>query len=192
MYINREEPMTIRVAVFALVVVAAVSCTSSPRYMGGEASFAGPELGVTTDEKFKVIQIEPGSAAEAAGVQVGDVLVDLTWIPTEAPASSSQVTDVVALATPVIEVVEGVTEVVGYVVPAQTVPVESYIEKGTVPFTDSGRIRGLTGYRGPLKLTLRRGDQVLELTITPTPRVGHPLAPGEPTATPVMPPYRYF
>jgi hypothetical protein len=163
---------------------------------------------VTANENLQVIQVEPGSAAEKAGVQVGDILLDLTWIPSDAPAYSPESSDVVYTDTARIEdATEAMTDTLAAgiapisilatpVLPVAVAPipppVESYIETETVPFTDSVRIISLAGVGVPLKLRLQRGDQVLELTITPTPRVGHPLAPGEPTRTPVWPPNYYY
>ncbi|HMN15754.1 MAG TPA: hypothetical protein PKD55_25845, partial [Bellilinea sp.] len=88
--------MNARMAVLVLLALTVVGCTSSPGY--GEisyASFAGPVLGVITDKDLQVIEIEPGSAAEKAGVQVGDILLDLTWIPSDAPAYLPESSDVV-------------------------------------------------------------------------------------------------
>lgn len=45
--------------------------------IGGWGSYPAPALGVTTDENFQVLDIKKGSAAEEAGIQVGDVLLGL-------------------------------------------------------------------------------------------------------------------
>ena len=42
---------------------------------------AAPELGIVTDEKLSIIRIEPGSAAEQAGLQLGDMLESIQGIP---------------------------------------------------------------------------------------------------------------
>jgi len=70
-------------------------------------------------------------------------------------------------------------------------PVASYIEKGTVPFTESSRIKSLVVYGVSLKLRLMRGDQAFDLTIIPTVPPTWSFAPDEPRATftLVMPPY---
>lgn len=197
--------MNTRMAVLVLLALTVVGCTSSPGY--GEisyASFAGPVLGVITDKDLQVIEIEPGSAAEKAGVQVGDILLDLTWIPSDAPAYSPESSDVAYTDTNPAPMIAGdgvtdataamVTDVLPVAVTPIPPPVESYIEKGTVPFTDGDRIRSLRSYGVPLRLRLKRGDQMLELTIMPMPRVPRPTVPNEPiaTGTPVMPPYDYF
>jgi membrane-associated protease RseP (regulator of RpoE activity) len=40
-----------------------------------------PALGVVVDPDMKVIDIDPGSAAEKAGIQVGDVLLSVDDVP---------------------------------------------------------------------------------------------------------------
>jgi hypothetical protein len=42
---------------------------------------AAAELGVVTDEKFSIILIEPDSAGEKAGLQLGDILERIAGIP---------------------------------------------------------------------------------------------------------------
>lgn len=42
---------------------------------------AAAELGIFTDEKLSIILIEPGSAAEKAGLQLGDMLESIEGIP---------------------------------------------------------------------------------------------------------------
>lgn len=44
-------------------------------------SYAAPELGVVVDETMKVVDVDPGNAAEKAGVQKGDVLIAIEDIP---------------------------------------------------------------------------------------------------------------
>ncbi len=43
--------------------------------------YLAPELGIVTDEKLNIILIEPGSAAEKAGLQLGDILERIEGIP---------------------------------------------------------------------------------------------------------------
>lgn len=62
----------------ALMTLIVTRCTGSP------ALHAAPDLGVMTDADFKVVDLLPSGPALAAGVQVGDVLLDLTWIPSDA------------------------------------------------------------------------------------------------------------
>ena len=42
-----------------------------------QGDYPAPALGITTDENFQVLDIKKGSAAEEAGIQVGDVLLCL-------------------------------------------------------------------------------------------------------------------
>jgi hypothetical protein len=74
-------------------------------------------------------------------------------------------------------------------------PVASYVEKEPVPFDAEERIHSLVGIGVPLKLRLLRGDQVLELTISPEgPKALPPLPSGEvrPTVTPLPETYYYY
>jgi len=45
------------------------------------ASYAAPELGVVVDEMMKVVDVDPGNAADKAGVQKGDILISIEDIP---------------------------------------------------------------------------------------------------------------
>lgn len=202
--------MNIRLSAVMLVVLVVAACTATPRY--GEsthASFAGGVIGVVVDENMRVVELEYGSAAEKAGVQVGDILLDLTWIPSDAPAPLPEESDVIytdtgsmSLSTvesitegmPLTTVVGGVVVTRGMAVTPIPPPVAEFIEKETVPFTDGDRLRPLVGYMVPLELRLQRGDETLELTVIPAPRVPKPTVANEPiaTGTPVMPPYDYF
>jgi hypothetical protein len=56
--------------VAALVILFVMGCAVDP---------PPPLLGIVVDEKLQVIALEPHSPALKAGVQVGDILLDLTW-----------------------------------------------------------------------------------------------------------------
>jgi hypothetical protein len=74
-------------------------------------------------------------------------------------------------------------------------PVASYVEKEPIPFTEWERIMSLVGIGVPLKLRLLRGEQVVELTITPGGyKALPPLPAGEvrPTVTPLPEMYYYY
>jgi predicted metalloprotease with PDZ domain len=62
----------------ALAATMMVGCNQATVAGGGsypaDATSPGDELGVVVDKDMKVLDVEPGSAAEKAGVQVGDVL----------------------------------------------------------------------------------------------------------------------
>jgi len=55
-----------------------------------EASYAAPQLGVIVDEAMKVVDIDPGSGAEKAGVQQGDVLIAIEGVPFAAEKSKAE------------------------------------------------------------------------------------------------------
>jgi hypothetical protein len=67
-----------------VVVVQDVGAASPLFVSPGAASYAAPMLGIVTDPELRVAGTVEGSAAEIAGVQVGDVLLDLAWIPADA------------------------------------------------------------------------------------------------------------
>lgn len=80
----------------ALVVLIVSGCTSSPYTMGQvAAACASPDIGVTTDENFRVVGLETGDGAIAAGVQIGDMLLDITWVPSDEPLYRSECVDVI-------------------------------------------------------------------------------------------------
>lgn len=65
-------------ATLTLTLLMTFGCTSNP------GAIPAPDLGVVTDSHFVVIDLVPNDGAIAAGVQLGDVLLDLTWIPSDA------------------------------------------------------------------------------------------------------------
>lgn len=87
-----SQLMVIRLLICLSVIVISSSCitgstvpgnkpdvvaSQSPMNVMGSTSIPAPELGVVVDEKFTVVDIEPGSAAEVAGVQRGDNLLSI-------------------------------------------------------------------------------------------------------------------
>jgi len=72
--------MMILVALFVLVTASCALGGSTVVYDDGAALCAAPTYGIITDENFKTVGLAPGGAAEKAGLQVGDVLLDMTWI----------------------------------------------------------------------------------------------------------------
>lgn len=192
----------------------------------GAASYVAPALGMWADVDLRVVGINYGSAAAAAGVQVGDVLLDLTWIPSDAFPYTPLEPGIVAImdsSFPPGTVITGGTVITNYVIgpdgqplfdspllppwmgpdaPPEmplavhpVTPVASYVERKPIPFTEWERIMSLVGIGVPLKLRLLRGDQVVELTITPAgPRALPPLPSGEvrPTVTPLPETYYYY
>ena len=182
-------PSVMVLALLALAGCASGNGMTSPLFAPAPAAaFAAPQMGVVADENLRVVEVLPGKAAEAAGLQVGDILLDLTWIPSDAPAYVPEGSDTILLDA------QGSPLPIPVGVPAIPPPVESYIEKETVPFTDIDRIISLVAVGVPLRLRLLRGDQVLELVVTPGGWRERPHAPGEilPTVTPVTATYYYY
>lgn len=200
--------MKTRIAVIVLVTLGVsmpiiAGCVGISQETSG--SFVAPLIGVIANENLQIVEIIPGSAAEKAGLQVGDILLDLTWIPSDAPAYLPKESDVVNSDTTIATIEgEGATDSIDSTSNSPALPdsvtpipppVESYIDKDTVPFNESDRIGALTVYGVPLTLRLMRGEQVLELTIVPTVLPPLPsLTPGEirPTLTPLPPTYYYY
>lgn len=129
-------------------------CTTTPRYKGVAQENAEFMLGMTVDAQQQVVAVSAGGAAAKAGVEVGDGLVSLTWVLSEAPeqvpgagASSAPLTTTHA--------------------PFRAAP---GVENKTVPFTQPEGIRTLTGYGVPLRLEIVRQGEPHVLTIIPQPR----------------------
>ena len=122
---------------FALTLTGCVKYTPEPR------------LGIAVDQNLTVISIEPYSPALNAGVQVGDVLLDLTWFSFSNNAPHN----------------------------------DSGINKSTVPFTNGEGIDNLMDFEYLLKLRVKRGGQIVEMTIQPTVPIWRTYP--EPTPTPL-------
>jgi hypothetical protein len=185
--------MFTKVNFFVLFGLMLMACATTPqRMVVMEAVGPGPEFGVSVDENHRVVGIELKSAAEAAGIQIGDILVDATWLRSEVPTDVPDSNDSASLGAGTSPLVEGEVVTGSVAMPAATQSIEElakFIPTETIPFTEGTRIRELRSYGVPMLLTIVRGDQEIKLTVTPTPRVGRL---GEPTVTPVMPPYDYF
>lgn len=145
-----------------------------------EASFAPPELGIATDEKLQVIAIQVGSAAEKAGVQVGDVLVSLTLLPSE-PSDDPTLPEGFTVDDDGTVRYDGKVITEPIAIPAQPLPAEEVFGKEPILFTSDGRARSLISYGAPLTLQIKRNEQPMEIVIVPVGR-GEPLALPETTA----------
>lgn len=132
------------------------------------ASWPAPVLGVVVDAENRVVAIDRDSAAEAAGLQQGDILLDVRLADEAlavARSASAPFTDP-----------DAAHHLIGRS--------SQYREGVTLAATEEERLRPL-----PLKLRVQRGKQVMELDITPTrPRT----PPGEPAPTPVYEPFNSF
>lgn len=177
-----------------------------------EAAWETPSLGVLVDERLKVAWVIPESAADKAGVKIGDVLVELRLTADDAMSATVLAPPVAEAGMPVVEettqVKEGATPVTGEdYVPRGTV--EPYL-KDPIPFTDKYAIAqllkqtmvlkevtpepwGPMNYKpesGPFILKIQRGNEILDLQITAeNPRW---IREGEPTPTPVPLSLQYF
>lgn len=189
--------MYTRLAYFTLFVLVLVGCTGNPSLGWGAASYPAPELGIIADENLRVVGLDYKSAAGEAGVQVGDVLVDLTWIPTEeADRLGLPVTGPNYESAPVTMVVtNGETSTVITGIPAPTVPVDDFIEHGPVPFDEDQRIISQVSYGVPLRVKLMRNGEEIELVVVPRRRAERQLEPGQtevPTVTPLPGNYYFY
>src|SRR5688572_19965265 len=132
--------MYTRILILVLFVLSILGCATRLQRTGmAEGIRPGPEIGVTVDENLRVVGIELKSAAEEAGVQIGDTLVSVTWTRTGVPTVIPSSEDVIVspdTATPIVEG-EVITEEMAIAIPPPTV--ELKIETETVPFTDGIR-----------------------------------------------------
>jgi len=141
-----------------------------------------------------------GGAAEAAGLKVGDTLIDLQWVPTSGPEPSATSipsdAEPVAAGTVPAEPVKPTEVVISpemlSPIPAPTIPPEQYMPTIAVPFTAITDTIQLIAHGFPVKLRYQRDGQVLEMTIKPDIGVYHRLAPGEGTPTPVPDGYYWY
>jgi hypothetical protein len=135
-------------------------CTTLPRYRG--VAVGGNEenvLGVTVDENLQVLAIAAGSAAQHAGVEIGDVLVSLTWVLSEAPEALPATEDDAAVAA----------TTASFTSTGTVLRPPPGVENKTIPFTDGDGIRMLASYGVPLRLQFIRRGQALASTIIPAP-----------------------
>ena len=153
------------VAFAALLLGLLWGCTTTPRYKGVAQENAEYMLGMVVDAQQQVVEIAAGGAAAKAGVEVGDLLVSLTWVLSEAP---EQVPGAGATSAPLTTTHA----------PFRAAP---GVENKTVPFTEPEGIRTLTGYGVPLRLEIVRQGEPHVLTIIPQPHGAEstPAAQGE-------------
>jgi hypothetical protein len=182
--------MYARTIAISLLLLGIAGCTAAPRYKGIAAG-TSPDyvLGVSVDEALRVVEIAPTSAAERAGVQVGDRLVSLTWILSERPEELGGPQGIVAIDDSSAPIIEG--EVVTETADMTPAPAQTESSSGTVLFTEREGIRTLLSYGVPLRLRVERAGQVLRLTVIPT------LPPEESSnaavpAAPAIVPYETF
>jgi hypothetical protein len=147
------------------VMLLLVGCAIQPRYKGvARGGNTENVLGIAADENFRVTEIAAGSAAQRAGVAVGDILVSLTWVLSEAPEElpSAEVGTDVTITT--------------------TLRPPAGVENKTILFADDAGIRALIAYGVPLRLQILRQEEARELTIVPAP-LGEQMEVSTATAT---------
>ena len=163
----------------------------------------GTQLGVVIDQQQRVVDVEAKGAAERAGIQVGDLLLDLAYIPptTLEPSvdANPEATEVVAHMNNEVEqddadraISESRVSPLPSPVPANTPRLEDILGTNPVQFTDVDGIRKLIVRGVPLKLRLERETEVIEIVITPSRPIFHPIDSGVPTSTPVPSEFMYY
>ncbi|MCC6455271.1 MAG: hypothetical protein IT328_10040 [Caldilineaceae bacterium] len=156
--------MFARTLIISLLLLGITGCAAAPRYRGIAAGSSSEYvLGLSVDADLRVVEVTPASAAERAGVQVGDQLVSLTWILSERPEELGGSQGIVAVDDGAAPIIEGevVTET------ADMLSAQAAGGSGTVPFTDRAEIRTLLSYGVPLRLRVLRAEQMLRLTVIP-------------------------
>jgi len=141
-----------------LFILVCASCTATTISDSGSAACAGPIYGIITDENQKTVAVAPGSDAEKQGLQVGDVLVDATWIKL-APAAYAPCYDTFPGGSPIVPIgMRGTSPT----------PLDPEHPNGPVSFSDEEGVINFLHLDGILKFRVRRGDQMLEMVITPS------------------------
>ena len=133
------------------------------------AMCALPPLGVVVDPGLRVLDVSPGSAAEAGGVRRGDVLSRVNDVGVNSPTEAKQTYDRAA------------AERVGPCRDIRAVANGTPLPTATaVPNPNLGR---------PIPVTVRRGGQELALAVALVDRGPQP---GQPTPTPIGPGLDYL
>ena len=180
-------PLKARVLIALLAIFTIILTTGCVRQLEPTGMASGscpaPTLGIIVDDNLQVLGVVPNSAAESAGVLVGDVLVDLTWIKLEPQPGCNDVGMVDASASPLPMPTSMIVEVEQP--PHPTEP---------VPFTDRTTISEMMQYGATMRLRLLRAGVAVEVIITPTVPRPQPQAPGTlmPTPTPIPVPNDYL
>ena len=80
---NRKLRLSMLFIMATLLLFACIQPAPKPESSLAQphGSHAAPELGVVVDETMKVVDVDPGNAAEKAGVQKGDLLIAIEDIP---------------------------------------------------------------------------------------------------------------
>jgi hypothetical protein len=142
-----------------IVVLLLAGCAVSPRYKGVAQGGNPNSLGITVDDEWQVTTVDPASPAERAGVEIGDRVLNLTWILSEAPEAVANLGGETPAATNSAPVTLTVTPI----------RPPAGVEYQTVPFSDTEAIRALISYAVPLRLQIVRGGSIMHLTIIPAP-----------------------
>ena len=154
---SRRMAMRVIAAMLGVFVLATLlgGCATTPRFKGvAQESATHYTLGMIVDANRQVVEVAPGGAAEKARVAVGDTLISLTWVLSEAPEA-------------VLGSAAGTTPLTTTTAPIRPAP---GVENKTIAFTDVAGIRNVTSYGVPLRLEIVRAGEARVLTIIPQPR----------------------
>lgn len=159
------------------------------------------ELGVTVNENFRVVDIDPTGAASLAGILEGDTLIDVTGVGVRSePRPRSDVIEIWEGDVPTVEPVatENTAEsdgdagaVAGSSDQELPAPIATDVLEGTtLAFAESSAaIKGLIARAETVIIRLDRAGVVMTIEVKPAPWVPRP---ESPTPTPVMAPLDYF
>jgi hypothetical protein len=174
-----------------LIGCASASIAQEERNVTIEASWGMPSLGIMVDAKQQVVHVNKNSSVEKAGLQPGDILLDIQPA-VDAPGVEKKIvpfTDAQAVRA-LIEstiVLESLAE--------SSVANQQEGEKPDMDRDGKGEANSLEGEAPPkatipFKVRIKRGDKILELEVTPG--FSSLWTPGEPTPTPAPTDFQYF
>jgi hypothetical protein len=161
------EKFVLSILFMALVISGQIASPSPNDSSAGACAAA--QMGILTDETFTVVDVFDRTAAEVAGVQVGDVLLDLTLVSIGEELVCND-TIQPEKTPPTVQPVRP---------PRDT----SRYPTGSVQFSELEAIHTLIDYGLTLKLRVQRNGETIDLMIEPGNHLQ--VTPGAPTPTAV-------